>query len=71
MLVEMAFAPRFLCRPATERLALSILAHCTVFLVYRDFDLTGKWLMWLLLKSFVGCVKNNKQNKFELRKIFD
>lgn len=47
----MAFVPKFSCQPATERRALSILALCRVFLVCPDFDLTGKWLKWLLLRS--------------------
>lgn len=51
MHVKMAFVPRFLCQPATERRALLISAHYTEFLVCLDFDLTGKWLKWLLLRS--------------------
>lgn len=49
--VRMAFVPMFSYRRVLVRPALSIWALCKVFLVFRDSDLTDKWLKWLLLRS--------------------
>lgn len=49
--VKMAFVPIFLCLLAIVRQALLLSALCRASLVCPDFDLTDKWLKWLLLTS--------------------